>query len=145
MRIDSIGNLSWSKTYGGSSHDGFRTVTKAEGSGYILSGGTSSPELEPYRSSDFWLVKIDNTGNTIWSEAIGGTMSEMSRSMTQTSDGGFVVAGLSKSNDGYVHGNNGDYDFWVVNFKKEQCQNPYDRSLQHIAMVLKCCLYFVLP
>src|SRR5258707_778654 len=50
-----------------------------------------------------------------WQKCLGGTGSEGSvNSIQQTSDGGYIVAGSSNSNDGDVTGNHGGYDYWIV-------------------------------
>jgi len=49
-----------------------------------------------------------------WARSYGGSGMDRARSIQQTKDGGYVVAGKSNSNDGDVSGNHGDYDFWIV-------------------------------
>ena len=48
----------------------------------------------------------------------GGTQNDSAYSVAKTSDGGYIIAGLSSSNDGDVSGNHGNEDFWVVKFNK---------------------------
>jgi hypothetical protein len=49
-----------------------------------------------------------------WQKCLGGTEGDAANSIQQTSDGGFIVAGYTESNDGDVSGNHGYDDFWVV-------------------------------
>jgi hypothetical protein len=49
-----------------------------------------------------------------WQNSLGGSMDETATSIKQTSDGGYIVAGVSNSNDGNVNGNNGDWDSWII-------------------------------
>ena len=49
-----------------------------------------------------------------WQKSIGGTQADWPTSIQQTSDGGYVVAGWSRSNDGDAAGNHGKGDYWVV-------------------------------
>ena len=50
----------------------------------------------------------------LWSRCYGGSGSESGYSIRQTSDGGFVVAGYTSSNDGDVSGNHGANDYWII-------------------------------
>src|SRR5690606_10220972 len=61
-----------------------------------------------------WVVKIDTEGEILWQRALGGSGEETALSIAPTSDGGYIVAGGSNSNDDDVSGNHGDYDYWVV-------------------------------
>ncbi len=49
-----------------------------------------------------------------WQKCLGGTGDDEAYSIRQTTDGGYIVAGHSYSNNGDVTGNHGDYEFWVV-------------------------------
>lgn len=49
-----------------------------------------------------------------WQKCLGGSSQEQAYSIQQTSDGGYVTAGYSWSNDGDVTGNHGGWDYWVV-------------------------------
>ena len=51
-----------------------------------------------------------------WQKSLGGTNTDDANSIQQTTDGGYVVAGYSNSNDGDVTGNHGHFDYWI--FKK---------------------------
>ena len=49
-----------------------------------------------------------------WQKSLGGSNAESAYDIQQTNDGGYIVAGGSKSNDGDVTGNNGSFDYWLV-------------------------------
>lgn len=49
-----------------------------------------------------------------WQKTLGGSGGDEARPIQQTTDGGYIVAGESNSNNGDVTGNNGSSDFWVV-------------------------------
>jgi hypothetical protein len=46
-----------------------------------------------------------------------GSQWDLVKSIEQASDGGFVIAGSSRSSDGSVSDNNGDFDYWVVKLR----------------------------
>jgi len=49
-----------------------------------------------------------------WQKSLGGSGKDAAYSIQQTTDGGYIVAGWSNSNDGDVTGNHGGFDYWVV-------------------------------
>src|SRR5664280_2681071 len=71
---------------------------------------------------DYWVVKLDTSGNIVWQKSLGGSVNDYAYSIQQTSDGDYIVAGASNSNDGDVTGNHvtGNYwysgtaDYWIV-------------------------------
>jgi uncharacterized protein YuzE len=77
----------------------------------ILTADTSSHSLY---QPDAWVVKYDPVGNINWYKHFGGSSFDYIKSIRQTSDGGYIVLGITNSNDGDVSGNHGDKDLWVV-------------------------------
>jgi hypothetical protein len=66
---------------------------------------------------DFWVVKLDKTGTLQWQKTLGGSEIEEGRSVDQTTDGGYIIAGwsgFSDVNNGDVTGNHGNYDVWIA-------------------------------
>jgi hypothetical protein len=94
VKTDSNGNALWDKTYGGATWDGAYSMVQTSDGGYALAGYTYS-----YGAGyqDFWLVKTDASGNAQWNKTYGGTYAEEARSIVQTSDGGYALAGWTDS------------------------------------------------
>ncbi len=105
IRTDSLGNLLWQKTYGGSVIDAAYNMIKTNDGGYLLSGYTSSFGSGGY---DFFMVKTDSLGNTLWTKSFGGTGWDFAYTAVQTPDSGYVVAGQT-----YSFGN-GNADLYVL-------------------------------
>ncbi|TXD82089.1 hypothetical protein ESY86_15585 [Subsaximicrobium wynnwilliamsii] len=59
-------------------------------------------------------MKIDALGAVEWKSAFGGISYEVAYSIKQTSDGGYIVAGLTASLGGDVTENFGYEDIWVL-------------------------------
>ncbi|MFH2141024.1 MAG: T9SS type A sorting domain-containing protein [Bacteroidota bacterium] len=116
VKLDSIGNIQWQKCYGGSSQDFLLDILQIN-NGYILSGSTASNNGDVIGNNggtDLWLIKIDTIGNIQWQKCLGGTGTEEGQFIHQCTNGEYIIAGCSNSNNGYVSGNHGGYDYWIV-------------------------------
>ncbi len=117
VKIDNSGNIQWQKCLGGSKDDYATSIQQTSDGGFIIAGYTCSKNgdiLENHGGSDFWIVKIDNSGNIQWQKCLGGSKDDYATSIQQTSDGSFIIAGYTCSNNRDVSGNHGDYDCWIV-------------------------------
>jgi hypothetical protein len=94
VKLDSSGNIIWTKTIGGSSDDEAFSIIQSSDGGYIVAGRTSSFGAG---SGDIYVVKLDSSGNVVWAKTIGGSSNDWAISITQSSDGGYVVAGSTWS------------------------------------------------
>ena len=105
LKTDANGNEQWWQTFGGSSWDYGNSVQPTTDGGFIIAGHTES-----YGASwgDVYLIKTNSQGNEQWSQAFGGESIDWGYSIQQTSDGGFVIAGLT-----YSYGA-GDYDVYLI-------------------------------
>ncbi len=121
---DTVGNIIWEKTYGGSNGDWFAKILPTDNNTIYLLGSTASSDgdisYDPYPGSrDIWVVKIDMLGNILWEKVIGGGMIDNVESGTLASDGGVVVFGWTGSQDGEVTVNYGMYDMWLVKLNSD--------------------------
>jgi ribosomal protein S11 len=94
IKTDANGNIQWAKTYGGTDYDWASSVQQTSDGGYIVAGHTTSLGAG---YDDAFLVKTDASGNIIWAKTYGGTGDDKARSVQQTSDGGYIVAGYTAS------------------------------------------------
>ena len=113
VKTDSDGNEVWNMTFGGGASDKAYFVQQTSDSGYILAGETSSYSAG---SGDFWLVKTDSDGNKVWEKTFGGTNYDCARSVQQTTDGGYILAGYT-----YSYGAGG-YDAWLIKVGGESAE-----------------------
>ena len=117
VKLDSNGDIQWQKTLGGSQEDRATAIQQTQDGGYIFAGHTNSSDGDVSTNhgvNDFWVVKLSSTGTIEWEKALGGTGADEAYSISQTSDGGYVIGGATRSNNGDVSGNNGNTDYWVV-------------------------------
>ena len=94
IKTDEAGDTVWTRTYGGSDdEDGYFVAQTADG-GYIIAGRTQSFGAGAY---DMYLIKTDGVGDTAWTRTFGGPIEDEARSVAQTADGGYIVAGFTGS------------------------------------------------
>lgn len=98
LKLDQQGQKVWEKYFSGNQHDYLSSTVATREDGFLLAGTSySSLALDKkdksYGSSDIWLIKIDENGEEQWQKTIGTRYSEEARSVTQTTDEGYVVAG----------------------------------------------------
>jgi len=134
VKINSLGDLVWQKTIGGSQRDSAKQIIKAHDGGYIIAGSSmsdiSGEKTENSRSSftvaDYWILKIDESGNIKWQKTIGGNNGDNVSSLKTTSDGNYIVGGTSSSNISSEKSENSvcnSVDAWVLKL------NPYGEIL----------------
>ncbi|MEM5566955.1 T9SS type A sorting domain-containing protein [Psychroserpens sp. AS72] len=116
-KLTNLGEIdsNWANTiYGGQYNDAAHDVTKTSDGGYVAAGfakyGIPGVGIE----TDFWIKKFDSNGNVEWDQLLGGTGTDVAQTIYQTSDGGYIVAGTTRSNDGHVTNYHGKSDIWVV-------------------------------
>ncbi len=117
MKLTESGAIQWKKAYGGSNNDWPYSIQQTNDGGYIMTGFTMSNNGDVFGNHgdrDCWVVKLNGTGAIQWQKSLGGSGPDEGWSVKQTSDGGYIVAGGSASNNGDVIGNHGYYDVWVV-------------------------------
>ena len=117
IKLDNSGGIEWDKNYGGSDNDGATSIQATNDGGYIVAGGSTSSDGDVsfnYGGADYWIVKLNSSGVIEWENSYGGNFRDEPQSIQQTTDGGYIIAGGSMSDDGNVSSNNGLEDYWVV-------------------------------
>jgi len=106
VKLDSLGNLKWTKTIGGMGNNNGNSIIQTRDGGYAIGGNTDTSGNTG--RNDMYLVKLDATGNLKWTKTIGGVLDDGANSVIQTSDGGYTLAGTTNSFGA------GGYDMYVV-------------------------------
>ena len=137
IKLNAAGDEQWQRTIGGSGQDELVCAFQTKDGGYILGGSSSSnpnsisdsklnedsfatdiySKSEKCRGSmDYWIVKLDKEGIIQWQKTYGGQYSDVLRSMEQTSDNGYILAGYSNSpvSGDKTEQNKGVGDYWIL-------------------------------
>ena len=93
-------DLEWQKCLGGSSDDRANSIQQTTDGGYIVAGYTYSNDGDVSGNSgltDAWVTKLDSNKAIQWQECLGTAQDDYAKSIRQTSDGGYIVAGYSRA------------------------------------------------
>lgn len=121
VKLNQAGDKVWEKTFGGINDDYFQSMVATEDGGFLLAGrsyssNTGNKTVPNYGQDDYWVVKINASGEKVWDKTFGGSSNDELRSIVVTADGGALLGGFSRSP---VSGNKtaslwGSFDSWVV-------------------------------
>ncbi len=96
LKYNANDQLEWYKTYGGSSDDRGNTVIQTSDNGFAILGFSKSNDGDVTANegnSDFWLTKLNSTGDLSWQKTFGYSGNDIGFSLIQTSDNGFLLLG----------------------------------------------------
>lgn len=117
IKTDQAGNLQWQKCIGSKGVDLAFSIVLSPDGGYVFAGDSKttpgSVVNDPVKF-DFFVGKLDSAGNVVWIKNIGGSAEDGARSIVAASDGGYVLAGYSESNDGDFSEHYGGYDVCII-------------------------------
>ena len=138
LKINSNGDLLWEKNFGFAGSDQANQIKQTSDNGYIITGffdvsasggegsdaqgnsnntiidDTRSPNGNLHGVGEFWVIKLDATGEKEWRRYFGGSNNDRSYDVVETDDNGFLISGTSESEDFDIIDPKGSYDFWVV-------------------------------
>lgn len=127
VKLDANGNIQWQKCYGGTRWDAAYGIEQTLDGGYIVVGESNSTNGDVsgnHGGYDYWVIKINSSGNLLWQKCLGGTGNDYARAVAQqhfcggpniySTNSYYTVVGYTGSNNGDVSGNHGGNDYWVV-------------------------------
>ena len=122
IKISSLGEMQWSKTFGGSNHDSPYALQLTRDGGYVVAGLSASSNgnvTGNHGLTDCWIIKLNAAGTIEWQKSFGGSGYDEAWAIQQTDDDGYIFAGRSNSINGDVTGNHGFNDCWVVKLAED--------------------------
>lgn len=117
IKLSSANTVDWKYTYGGTNADYVYAIAVTADGGYIFTGLSTSTDGDVSVNKggkDVWVVKLDALGNKVWQKTYGGSLDDVGYAIIQTTDGGYLVAAQTQSNDGDVSLNHGGTDDWII-------------------------------
>ncbi len=104
VKVTSSGEEEWSKAYGDARSDDIREIHQTSDGGYVFAGKLLKPRSYLIQwSSEYWLVKLDASGEEQVSKILGDNGEEWALSVTETSDNGYIAAGYSQDPRGWIN------------------------------------------
>ena len=116
IKLNNSGTIEWRRFFGGSNTDTCNDVIETS-DGYLLVGSSDTIDIDVSNNKggyDFWIVKIDKTGNLLWEKSFGGSEIDEARAIANTNDGNFIIVGDTRSDDQDISINNGGADCWII-------------------------------
>jgi len=117
VKLDASGTMIWQKALGGGGNEHAHSIQQTLDGGYILGATSDSADGDVttnYGYEDYWLVKLDAVGDTLWTRVYGGSEHDGAYSVCQDADGGYVLAGWTNSPDDFIQGSRGRYDYGIL-------------------------------
>ena len=98
VKTDDKGNKLWWRAFGGDDLDWGTSVQQTSDGGFIIVGVTRSfSKFLSFGKEDVYLIKTDGEGNLVWQKSFGGRRDDGGNSVLQTPDGGYIIAGYTRS------------------------------------------------
>ncbi|NMH86938.1 hypothetical protein HHX25_05435 [Flavivirga sp. Y03] len=120
IKISPTGNLIWEKTFGGSSFDAGRSISKTQDNGFIISGSSRSSNGDLSNNNgqnDAWVLKIDANANLKWQKTVGGSDIDFAYDAVELNDKSVIIVGESNSDNIDIPGNKGFTDLLIFKIK----------------------------
>ena len=102
LKLDKDGTIEWQNVFGGEDDDHITTVKQSVDGGYILgghsaSGNTGNKSVSNQKGTDFWIVKLNNTGEILWQKTYDTGKVDILTSLLENKDGTIVLGGYAQS------------------------------------------------
>ncbi len=117
VKLSNTGDLIWEKSFGGSEIDEAWGIVATNDGNFIIVGDTRSNDKDVTinkGAADLFVLKITPNGDVVWRKSFGGSSFDTARSISKTSDDGFLISGSSRSSNGDILKNNGQNDALVL-------------------------------
>lgn len=97
IKFNSQDDIEWNRTYGGSADDRGYSIIQTQDGGYAILGHSFSNDGEVTANAglqDYWLAKLDVSGNILWQKSFGYQGADSGLSVIQTNDSGYFISGI---------------------------------------------------
>ena len=124
IKINATGAITWEKSFGYSGVDEGVSILETSDNHFMLSGvldvtasggdGNTGRYSPRHAGGDYWSIKINASGGTVWSRFYGGSFTDNPAGIIENTNSDLITVGGSDSNDVDISNNKGAYDFWVI-------------------------------
>jgi hypothetical protein len=126
VKMDANGNKVWDKDFGANLQEYFQSLQQTSDGGFVFGGYSTSDingnKTEPRKGAlqlnDYWIVKINSNGIKVWDKTYGGADIDDLYGIQQTSDGGYILGGSSRSGVSVDKSDpaksNYNHDYWLI-------------------------------
>jgi hypothetical protein len=102
LKLDDKGGIEWQKTYGGDKDDQLATISQTLDGGYIVggnsnSGSTNGKKKSNEKGTDFWVLKLDENGDSKWQETYNFGEIDILTTLSEKQDGTYLIGGFARS------------------------------------------------
>lgn len=123
VKLNQQGQIVWDKYFGGNNHDFLTATTSTQEGGFVLAGtsySTSGLQKKGKQKggSDIWVIKVNESGEEEWQKTLGTTVDEEAKSVIQTNDLGYFIAGNAQIKQTQNSEGFGSKDVWLVKLDK---------------------------
>ena len=118
IKLDASGTITWKRSFSddspGYSKGIIMSIQQTDDGGYIAAGYSRCMNISGVTNHggfDYYIIRLDAAGNVEWQRMYGGSSGDLARSIRQTVDGGYIVAGYSDSED--IEGVTGEGNYYI--------------------------------
>ncbi|MFT3919622.1 T9SS type A sorting domain-containing protein [Cloacibacterium sp.] len=123
VKLNQQGQIVWDKYFGGNNHDFLTATTSTQEGGFLLAGTSYSTlglqkKGKQKGGSDIWVIKVNESGEEEWQKTLGTNVDEEAKSVIQTTDLGYFIAGNAQIKQTQNSEGFGSKDVWLVKLDK---------------------------
>ncbi|OYU79334.1 MAG: hypothetical protein CFE23_14610 [Flavobacterium sp. BFFFF1] len=131
LKLNKDGHIEWQRTLGGDRDDQLFAIHQTYDKGYIVggnsnSGATGNKSTTNKGGTDFWVLKLDDKGNTDWQQVYDFGKADVLTSVVENEDHSFLIGGFAQSEK--TKDNEGINDYIVLKIS-EKGENLWDKSV----------------
>jgi hypothetical protein len=126
LKMDSLGNLAWTRTFGGTGSDWAISMVQAPDGGFVVAGTIYGLGAGGY---DILVTKLSASGDIEWARAYGTTEWESAASIVQASGGGYLVGGGISGGAIILRIDSLGNPIWVKAFEEFLCPDAFSFSM----------------
>jgi Secretion system C-terminal sorting domain len=102
LKLDGNGEIQWQRTIGGDKDDQLYVVHQTYDGNYIVGGNSNSGESNSkkknnIKGTDFWVLKLQSNGETLWQETYNISEIDILSSLVENKDHTLLLGGYAKS------------------------------------------------